>query len=1784
MQFVQGWLADLAVKKAQYQQCFTEHGAEFYIAKAYRTYIIKKKLRKIIYVYHFSKAIVIQRTYRGYRVRKKYRATLARIFAKEQQERHAAIVIQCSYRAYRSRCKVITMFQRKQEMDELRYEKKMAKLESNFSNPLIVWKNRWIKFRTHYLTVAFIERMKYYHFKATIIQRYYRGFHGRNRAFIVRAKDAWQQYLLKTTKRRNAGIVIQRHWRGKRCRVQLKEKRRIQCLIMIQCAFRIHLAWKKYSKVKKLNDSAKKLTKIFRRLVFRYRFRCRYQREQLLGKKAIPIQCFFRRMLAKRRRYEKFVKRRQEIEKLLMIKTKFIHLLTSIQFRILMETVSKPIHQRYYTVSKRDCCCLGPMQAFFVFAVCGFSVSETSTADPFKVETKLLPTFKVDNSSLIKFLLKIDDMMFPITATAKAMMTQPPAHLLFNGVYETVPSHVKELNYISHDYYHDRANGRYGKGLKSLLSAQDANIAKQKLPVVQQQSKKSNLAISKQARSAMGGSAGTKKAIASNNKSNAKGGASKQATKNNKDVNDEQLEDRTALFITLMNGDLPLPRIVKKLTNMEIDLIFNKAKNSPASQGNSTNKLNYAEFLYCLDLIAQIHYEKEIADVTDSQKSPENGVEQANDNNGGAASRRNSKDSKEEVNNMEKESEEVDTNENDEDEPFNLEKFVNKSVKEVNKSNFINRHNLTTNPENILIPSSFNQFKADYKFALLMRVISSFCRKEKFVQEVLLWLEKESLARLNLFVIRIQSMFRRKLSSKFVRQFRKIKAEQERQKRIASRCVQIQKYIRGFVWKHRVQKMAQQTIRKFVSAMDDPYWYNPKTKVKSWTKPKILGSLEAFTMAVPEEGLEYIIKCIQCSYRDAQVYCDQCEDSFCKLCYSSLHCKGHRAKHTSCNIPLCPYCKFQMATKSCVTCVVIPPKKGSLAASLPKFNRGTYCDTCFIHEHDSFTQQLENNRHQRLAMKRMMMGTSQAYLLKNVLYRKIQTNHQYESLTQTCEECSSLTASWRCFDCQQVYCHKCLLTLHNSMNKRFIQHKVEMLPYYTPKMHISLTKDINQTIFLTKFNKLKMIARVQRQEHELQQIVRIQSWWRAIFYGRVGKKIMNQRRRKLRSLHRQRDRENRTIRSTWNYYLKDIVGAAPMLYSDNREEMALKRLPLFYRERGREYVNKNIDDWGWYRTSRTEPRKGIPKQGFGVGDIEDLVNQVTCGGYRMPGKVFVKVGEQTFKTTCDLTSHLQHGHLVRIRDRYFGVITVTTDTIKLNRLWRAIPEDLDDGQGDDDENEDKYALYQSKKKRLAKEKAKWLKEKELQKQQREMELQWQQQQREVTGEETTNPITQGEEEEDEEFQEGEIIYRVPLYRNEYGRLYHRWKYMQYDLTIGNPVVQGSLRAYKAYSLRMMRFALYMMRTNKKNKLHADAQEWRSKAVQYAENARWAQSYFSTGDAMVDLSSVELPAATDDDGNDFSNSDAMNRPLSKNKRKPPTAQLFDDGDVDDDGEVFEDDEGEGLDGEDGVDEEAKRVRGDKKIKPSSASSRKRPVSGSSIVPSEAGEVDQDQLDDTAEGEVPQADIKSRPKSGINRKASGDKKSKDKKGEKERPKSGKPGSAEENKSTSKRNLFSGSLKKSRKEIAAARKDSANKSPKDRPSSAKSVEEEEPPKIAEKNLKNPKKKKKGDKADKPWYANAEQEAERKDRESKLTPQELAAEAEDWKECIDPMTENTYWLNIHTNEMVTSLPAAISMKKQLDFEESKNKKSFDDAMKRIANLDNVTKNRLLLTGTRKR
>ena len=214
----------------------------------------------------------------------------------------------------------------------------------------------------------------------------------------------------------------------------------------------------------------------------------------------------------------------------------------------------------------------------------------------------------------------------------------------------------------------------------------------------------------------------------------------------------------------------------------------------------------------------------------------------------------------------------------------------------------------------------------------------------------------------------------------------------------------------------------------------------------------------------------------------------------------------------------------------------------------------------------------------------------------------------YTDLVEKCEECVSRAASWRCNDCRQIYCSRCLLGLH-SIGGPFAKHIADPLPYYSPEMHRRFEEDDMQFRMKAKMDVIKHKMAKSAEQRYRAYIVQIQAWWRMLLHGRKGASLIRQKRRHIRHMYRARKKEDRMIRSTLGYKVSNFWGLAPPLSTDTAEEAALRELPWVLRHRAKEYIWKNKDDWGFYRTSRTEPRKGQPKLGFDVGEHEELVEQ-----------------------------------------------------------------------------------------------------------------------------------------------------------------------------------------------------------------------------------------------------------------------------------------------------------------------------------------------------------------------------------------------------------------------------------------------------------------------------------------------------------------------------------------------------------------------------------------------
>lgn len=830
----------------------------------------------------------------------------------------------------------------------------------------------------------------------------------------------------------------------------------------------------------------------------------------------------------------------------------------------------------------------------------------------------------------------------------------------------------------------------------------------------------------------------------------------------------------------------------------------------------------------------------------------------------------------------------------------------------------------------------------------------------------------------------------------------------------------------------------------------------------------VLRYLSAYSLALPEEGLENVVNCSYCN-KPAEVNCSDCEDSMCRVCYDSMHCKGARLKHRPMKIPHCSYCKFQVATKSCLTCIITDPPRGTIRESIHEAERGAYCDTCFVHEHDSCDKALNLHKQRRKDLKNILAYSSQAYLVNQYLHQRIITSHHYEDMVQSCEECNTRSSTWRCQDCNQVYCSSCLVGLH-SMGGPFARHKAELLPYFTPEMHVSFKKDINKQLFRYKMEKLNQIEKARRVAHQFKCAIKIQAWWRMLLHGKRGRKEMKRRRRRQRIAYKAYKRDTVLFRDTSSYRFQAMWGRAPELPSDNKEDCALRGLNIFKKYQAREFILENREDWGYFRISRTKPQKGVPKRGFAWGTSDELLDQATQGGYRLPGRVMVVPGEQVFNTTCNLIRILHPGERVRIRNRLFGVVNVTATSVRVNRFWRA-------------------------------------------------------------GDDNGKPA-----------EEGELMYRAPTYKDEPRRGEYSRKYLAYAVMVENPVTQVGVGIYRWYSARMLRFSLYMVRANKRNGLREEEQAWRAASVRYADAVRRADSLVASGDKMVSLAGQERvpwqPKPLEED--------ALSLGLKKQRGKGLMGQFESHDDLDEVSALLDEEE-HSSDSEDSWGE-------DGELRPKSASQMRRgSVKNNKVLP-----IDESSKSDSMGG----FDASVRLDEG----------------------SIEGGSITSSKMGSLLSIVSNKIFNT--EEAMAVKAAADvlyqqemEEKGDQPKAAADFETIQAQRKEKKG-----KKKKFEKPEQPWYATADQLDARAEREDKMSLLELSLEADDWKECIDIMTENIYYQNVKTNELFSTVPRAVAAKRQLEFENSKNKKNYDEAQKRIQKLEDMIKNRKMITGGHKK
>jgi hypothetical protein len=182
-------------------------GAELHITKAYRTLVLRRKLRNLLYWNRYRCATLIQRIYVGYRVRCKFQKIWSLHRKRQAQEHASAVKIQLLIRSSLARRKLKALSQQKLRTARERRARKLMLLATTSQFNL-----KWALVKLYRKTKLF--RIHMLRKRATVIQRVWRGHRGRKRAFYVRVSRAIRAISEGYQRRARAAGVIQCNWRG----------------------------------------------------------------------------------------------------------------------------------------------------------------------------------------------------------------------------------------------------------------------------------------------------------------------------------------------------------------------------------------------------------------------------------------------------------------------------------------------------------------------------------------------------------------------------------------------------------------------------------------------------------------------------------------------------------------------------------------------------------------------------------------------------------------------------------------------------------------------------------------------------------------------------------------------------------------------------------------------------------------------------------------------------------------------------------------------------------------------------------------------------------------------------------------------------------------------------------------------------------------------------------------------------------------------------------------------------------------------------------------------------------------------------------------------------------------------------------------------------------------------------------------------------------------------------------------------------------------------------------
>ena len=181
--------------------------------------------------------------------------------------------------------------------------------------------------------------------------------------------------------------------------------------------------------------------------------------------------------------------------------------------------------------------------------------------------------------------------------------------------------------------------------------------------------------------------------------------------------------------------------------------------------------------------------------------------------------------------------------------------------------------------------------------------------------------------------------------------------------------------------------------------------------------------------------------------------------------------------------------------------------------------------------------------------------------------------HHWTALVQPCAACGDYAARWRCPPCEESYCAGCYSQLHAFGSR--LTHACDRLGYYTAEIHARDERLFRANTRRVLERHRREAARAAEPTKRNRAAITIQR----TYFATVGR--VEGQRQLQESRHGQREawqqlKNGASRHLDMGHLFLDLIGRAPFLSSDAKEQLAVKRVALWKHNPAMKYLNLTV--------------------------------------------------------------------------------------------------------------------------------------------------------------------------------------------------------------------------------------------------------------------------------------------------------------------------------------------------------------------------------------------------------------------------------------------------------------------------------------------------------------------------------------------------------------------------------------------------------------------------------